>query len=279
MQAEEVQQSCTPLTNEQAFAIVFGSDDCTKNPLLRSMGGGRKYTRVRTRRSRRHAQRGGVKPLGPHAGEWSRRGEQLLIELDQTSTKTLRFYRLIIFIDILHLLKLDATPVSEAECKKLMGIIFHKLKDENILTAYFTNKFGSKLNVLCGTTGVSVIAYGISKTESIFSFFIRLLAYIPGKEIVCDVAHGFVDFTLMFYGIDDTAMGYVYTFMFLNGIYTTVRNFVTGEYPPPDFIEDNIGRLAPLYKYGVKPLFLGSFIQGYDVFKNSRHLQCAFSWC
>ena len=269
----------TPEEQEEAFKKLFGNYTCGQPPVPPSwsggMGDGRKSTRIRShnssRRRRRHAQRGGAK-LGPYAEEWAKYGEFMITENESVerdkrgvqTTATLRFYRTIVFVDIVHLLGLDSYPVDVAKCTKLADIICKHLQHEDILTAYIGAKMGSKWQVALGMTGVSSVGYAISQEESVYTYFAQLLAYISTTTFSGKV-YEFAVRILNFYGVGTSFTGIIFSGLFLHGMYTMIYNFVTKRYPGPDFIERNIGRAAPVYKYILRPVFLGSLIQGYNI--------------
>ena len=169
-------------------------------------GGGRKYTRVRNHSSRHrrrcHAQRGGAAELGPYAQVWAAEAERLMKAKCPGASTTLRFYQLIIFIHLIHLLELDKRVVTDQdtdECKRLAKIICDELNNKDVLTAYFQCTFGSLNEAIAGMAGT---AYVLS---SGFPYFIQLLASVANSTIAQEIVNyavGFVTMTLPYTGLD-----------------------------------------------------------------------------
>jgi hypothetical protein len=226
------------LTPEQAHTILFGGYVCGNPPNdieipmgdEITMDGGRKSTRIHTynrnrshrRRHRRHAQRGGAK-LGEYASHWAACAEDVLMARDnpsgddQTTTKTLRFYRLIIFIDIIHLLGKDNDALNLSECSNIVDIICAKLNNEQLLTAYFKSKFGSMQNVIWGAVGLSYEAH----RQGIFSYFTQALSYISSSDAAATF-HSYaviiVNKTIEIWGLGWSLSGIVNWALLLYGI-------------------------------------------------------------
>ena len=200
----------TPEEQEIAYNTLFGNYDCTGasvpefvEPQSSSgMDGGRKSTRTRShnnRRPRRNLQRGGAK-LGPHAQAWAAEAENIMSRTYPADTSnTLRFYRLIIFIDLIHLLELDSQQPDRDKCNDLVTAICTHLNNENILTAYFRCTFGSLTDVVGGVAGTAYAA------SSVFPYFTQVLTYIvsnPATTMVVNLALTFVSNVLPYTGLD-----------------------------------------------------------------------------
>ena len=222
----------TELTPAQAHTILFGNYVCGNEliepPIIRpgAAQGGRKSTRIHTRNSsrhrlrhrhRRHAQRGGA--LGTYSRAWAEAAEQLMKTNYSQASATLRFYRLIIFVDLIHLLELDKQQLKglNDRCKKLVDLICTHLNDERLLTAYFKSKFGSMQNVIWGAAG---LVYEVHR-QGIFSYFTQALSYISTSETVATLysyAVTIVDKTMEIWGLGWSLSGIVNWALLLYGI-------------------------------------------------------------
>jgi hypothetical protein len=117
------------------------------------------------------------------------------------TSKTLQFYRLIIFIDIIHLLELDNKQPDLAECTQIVSAICTNLNNEDVLTAYLTSKFGSLSEVAGGAVGA---AYVLS---NVFPYFTQVLTYIARSDYtgtVFNFAVTLVSNALYYTGLDPT---------------------------------------------------------------------------
>jgi hypothetical protein len=240
------------LTPKQAHAILFEGYVCGRPPIepppiSGAAQGGRKSTRIHTRnrnssrhrrRHRRHAQRGGAK-LGDKAAVWAQAAEQIM-NTNYDASPTLRFYRLIIFLDIVHLLGLDSQAIDIDNCNRLVTLICSHLNNEDLLTAYFKQKFGSMPvhNRILGLAGIVYEAdrYGITPSW-VFSSFTQTLSYISNSEtavMLYSYAVMIVNKTMDIWGLGWSLTGIINWALFLFGIKQTItrmRSKSTGEKP------------------------------------------------
>ena len=259
----------TPEEQAAAYAILYGSDyDCSIPPVPppELLNGGRKSTRTRShnnRRRRRHSQRGGVK-LGRKARDWAAAAEQNMISTNPTANATLRFYRLIIFVDIIHLLGLDKEEVNLDQCNALSDIICFNLDDEAVLTAYLTAKFGSKCEVMFGLAGAG---YAASQSGAL-PYFTRILTYIssiPGLKSVSTFAVIIVDATMDILGLGASFYGIINWGLLLFGFSKMYTNFKAP--PTQDIVEARLPRpLAILYRFVFKPLVVSGVVTASQAF-------------
>lgn len=238
-------------------------------------------SKIHSRRSQVGSQVGGAR-LGQYATEWVEMGELMIKEKEEaraagrereTSTATLRFYRLIIFIETVNLSGLDQQSIhghghgsndNRLKCSNLVDIICLNLTNEAVLTAYLTSQFGSKLSVAFGLTGIGFVAHTLTQEDNAFTYLIQILTYISSNEYVQPVGSFALDTVLTFYGIGGSFTGIMNAGLLLYSIYNMIRSAVTGQYPQPDIIERNIAvKLVPVYKYFLKPLFITPFVQAY----------------
>lgn len=198
---EEQQESYSEEEQKLAYEKLFGVrvGECPPQPKVME-GNGRKFTRIRSRsrRPRRHPQRGGA--LGANAPGWAKTAQDIMSQTCPADTsKTLQFYRLIIFIDLINLLELDSQQPDRDKCNDLVTAICTHLNDENILTAYFRCTFGSLTDVVGGVAGTAYAA------SSIFPYFTQVLTYIvsnPATTMVVNLALTFVSNVLPYTGLD-----------------------------------------------------------------------------
>jgi hypothetical protein len=257
----------TPEEQAAAYAILFGNYTCGKPPAPppELLNGGRKSTRTRSHnnRRRRHSQRGGAK-LGPHAQDWAGAAEQNMTSTNPTANATLRFYRLIIFVDIIHLLQLDSRAVDLGQCNALSDIICRHLTDEDVLTAYLTAKFGSKCEVVFGMAGAGYAAC----QSGALPYFTRILTYIsslPGLESVSTFAVTVVDATMDILGLGASFYGIINWGLLLFGFSKMYTNL--GAPPTQDIVEERLPRpLAILYRFVLRPLLVSGVVTASQAF-------------
>ena len=294
--------ACTKITPHDAYKFLFdaeyGQYDCTRRPLppsrRQSGEGGRKFTRGRThssRRHRRHAQRGGAVALGQHAQAWAEAAENWMTVVSpvlsiRNSSPTLRFYRLIIFVDIIHLLKLDTKPIGEniGECNRLAEIICIHLETEEVLTAYFTAKFGSRYAFCCGMAGAT---YAAGQCGAL-PYFTQLLAYISSLTSslpapVYEFAVTLVDSTMDIMGLSASFYGIINWGLLMYSVSKTYREY--GKPHVPDYFESAFAQrwstkpLGIIYTFVFKPLVTSGIFTAYEAFSQIPRLFTAARGC
>ena len=272
------------VTPEEAQQALFGNVCSNPNPnppefipmdipMISNRGGGRKSTRVRTHssrhRRRRHAQRGGA--LGTHSQTWAEEAERLMKADCPAANTTLRFYRLIIFVDIIHLLRLDQEQLDPDRCKKLVGIICKYLNNEDVLAAYLVAKFGSIYKVMFGLAGV---ARDLANRGA-FPYFTRILTYIQTNETLANIstfAVTLVAGTLDVFGLDSSFDGIINWALMAYGLHVVVDNYRKGHRGEEDIIYDFLSKRRPttpfaiIYGYVLKPLVISGIGTSYDFF-------------
>jgi hypothetical protein len=188
-----------------------------------------------------------------------------MINTNPTANATLRFYRLIIFVDIIHLLQLDSRDVDLRQCNNLADIICRHLHDEAVLTAYLTARFGSRYEVGLGLVGAG---YAASQSGAL-PYFTRVLTYIsgslPGLGPVYTYAVTIVEATMDIFGLSASFCGIINWGLLLFGFHSMYKNFRAP--PNIDIVEAGLPRpLAMLYRFVLKPLLINSVTTAYQAF-------------
>ena len=132
----------------------------------KSMEGGSKPIRNRSRR--RHRRRPRTIQRGGAMTQWANCAYDELIKIDGSGDTTLVFYQLIIFIDIIRVLKKE-DDFNADDCEAIVRIIRANLTNANVLSAYFQsfldNITATQLkNGIAATATVSFLGYNYGPT-------------------------------------------------------------------------------------------------------------------